>query len=58
MWNSDFLYIYKMYLHHAVYVFGLKVDQLEISAMAERMSLFDNMFDMFLPPFSEDISQI
>ena len=47
-----------MYLHHAVYVFGLKVDQLEISAMAERMSLFDNMFDMFLPPFSEDISQI
>ena len=47
-----------MYLHHAVYVFGLKVDQVEISAMEERMPVLDNMFDVFLSPFSEDISQL
>ena len=47
-----------MYLHHTVHVFGLKVDQIEISAMVERMPVFDNIFDVFLSPFSEDISQL
>ena len=45
-----------MYLHHAVYVFGLKVDQLEICAIEDRMLVFDIIFDVFVSPFTEDIS--
>ena len=47
-----------MYLHHVVYTFGLKVHQLEISAMEERMPVFDNIFDVFLAPFRDNIFQL
>ena len=35
-----------------------KEDQLEISAMEERMPVVDNIFGGFVSPFSEDIAQL
>lgn len=33
-------------------------NQLEIFAREERMSVFDNIFDVFLSPFNEDTAKL